>query len=76
MGFVARLKIVGLSAIYQLKELPKRCLDRLSVLASPEFSRNWDSVFAKKAGTKTAAKTATASKAKKSAPKKKKKGGK
>ena len=42
----------------------------------PEFSRNGDSVFTKKAGTKTAAKTATASKAKKSAPKKKKKGGK
>jgi hypothetical protein len=43
---------------------------------SPEFSKNWDSVFAKKAGTKAAAKATTASKGKKSAPKKKKKGGK
>jgi hypothetical protein len=42
---------------------------------SPEFSKNWDSVFAKKSGAKTA-KAVTASKGKKSAPKKKKKGGK
>jgi len=38
---------------------------------SPEFSKNWDSVFGKKAATKTAA-----PKAKKAAPKKKKKSGK
>ena len=40
---------------------------------SPEFSKNWDSVFAKKSGAKTA-KAATASKGKKLAPKKKKGG--
>ena len=43
---------------------------------SPEFSKNWDNVFGKKSGTKTASKPATATKAKKSAPKKKKKAGK
>lgn len=38
---------------------------------SPEFSKNWDNVFGKKAAAKTAA-----PKAKKAAPKKKKKSGK
>lgn len=43
---------------------------------SPEFSRNWDNVFGKKAAVKTAAPKTAASKVKKSAPKKKKKSGK